>query len=323
MSMTPGIREWQHLRGSDFQQMTAEERERTVVLVSCSPLEVHGPHLPVIADSAEAEGLLLRIAEKLGEQFSEIRFLRLPPIFVAADVLPHRGSLAFKNSTVVRVLADLGRTLGKQGFRHIWVNNFHGGPRHFLAIEQAAFRSNRRYGTKMVSVFGYLMSRLTDGGSDLYAALSDLPNMPDEALRGDTHGGFIETSMLLHLIGDHVDPAYRTLPAMTVDKKLRQQGKPPLAHDSLRALFRSFREKARYFLEETYSGAPALASSQHGSQIFERLADHGTAAMASVWRGEVDVSACHSPAWRYRWLLTNRVVGSVFERVIGYRNPIF
>ena len=37
------------------------DRERAVVLVTCSPLEVHGPHLPLGADVLEGEGLAERM----------------------------------------------------------------------------------------------------------------------------------------------------------------------------------------------------------------------------------------------------------------------
>ena len=38
-----------------------DEGARAVVLVTCSPLEVHGPHLPMGADALEGEGLAERM----------------------------------------------------------------------------------------------------------------------------------------------------------------------------------------------------------------------------------------------------------------------
>ena len=114
MPRSPRIREWKDLTGPAIEAL---DRRNTVVVVTCSPLEVHGPHLPVSADMAEAEGLLERTMEMLLERHPEIGFVHLPPIFVAADVLPHRGSLRFRASTVTRVLTELGTTLATQGFR--------------------------------------------------------------------------------------------------------------------------------------------------------------------------------------------------------------
>ena len=155
---TANIREWQYLTSSDFAKL---DFANTVVLVTCSPLEVHGPHLPVFADIEESENIILRAAEILCQRNPRMQFLHLPPIYTAADALPQRGSLMFRSSTLVDVLSDLGRSLAAQGFKHIWVSNFHGGPRHFLAIEKAADLCNRRYGTKMVSAFSLLIQRLS------------------------------------------------------------------------------------------------------------------------------------------------------------------
>jgi creatinine amidohydrolase len=314
------LREWQHLTGSDFAQM---DRGRTVVLVTCSPLEVHGPHLPVITDNLEAEGLTARMTELLAERDPEMRFVRLPPIYVASDLLPHPGSVAFRASTIVRVLCDLGRSLAKQGFVHVWVGNFHGGPRHFVPIEVAAERTNRRWGTKMVSTFSLLIKRLTGGGSDLAAVLGHIRGVTPADLVGDTHGGAIETSMMLHLAGPHVDPRYVALPRTTVDTKLERAGLPPTSHDGVRELLRGFKHKLRYYESETYSGKPSIATPEIGREMVDVLARHGADALYDVYTGKLPPEECHSPLWPLRWLFTNRPLGWAFERAVGYRNRVF
>ena len=105
------VREWALMTGDEID---AIDRTRAVVVVACSPLEVHGPHLPVITDNYEAQFLAVAAMDRVAEQHPEIVFLRLPPIFVAADVLPHVGSVMFRQSTIIAVLEDLGRSLAKQ-----------------------------------------------------------------------------------------------------------------------------------------------------------------------------------------------------------------
>ena len=312
--------EWQHLSGADFQAM---DRARTVVLVTCSPLEVHGPHLPVIADNAEAEGLTAAMVEKLCARLPDISFVHLPPIYVAADVLPHIGSLAFRPSTIVRVLEDLGRTLAKQGFRRVWIGSFHGGPRHFLAMEEACARVNRRFGLQMVSVFSFLIAKLTEGTANLEEVLGEVSGLGKEALEGDNHGGAIETSILLHLMGAHVKPTFRELPRRSVDLDLQSRGEPLLAHATLWERIRSFREMLLYYGRTTYSGAPALASAERGERILDTLSTHASDALAELWLGRLDASACHSPLWKWRHLFLAPGIGAAFERAIGFKNPIF
>lgn len=317
------IREWKNLRGPDFEKM---DRARTVVLVACSPLEVHGPHLPVITDNLEATALGQRAAEILCERDPDLRFLWLPPIYTAADVLPHRGSVMFRSSTVTRVMSDLGRSLAVQGFRDIWVTNFHGGPRHFIPIEVACERTNRRHGTRMISVFSVLLNRLTGGESDLSSILGHLDGITAEDLRGDSHGGAIETSMMLHLLGEHVDPAYRDLAAVTVASRLAERGQAPLVkgdRPTIRELLRGFGVKLKFYENDTYTGAPSVASADLGARMIDTLAAHAADTLTEVLAGKLSPDACHSPVWKLRWLFTNRPLSAAFEKAMGYRNRVF
>lgn len=317
------VRDWQYMTGPEID---AVDRARAVVVVSCSPLEVHGPHLPVITDNLEAQGIADRTIALMAARHPEMVFLRLPPIYVATDVLPHVGSLAFRSSTITRVLEDLGRSLAVQGFRNIWVSSFHGGPRHFVPIEVACDRVNRRYGAKMVSLFSLMINRLTGGSSDLSTVLGHLDGIAKEDLVGDSHGGAVETSMMLYLLGQHVHDGYRDLPHRTVDIRLREDGKSPLAQEgrpSVPELLRGFKAKLKYYEAETYSGQPALASAELGEAFIDTLAGHAVEALSDLWTGRLKISQCHSPIWKVRWLFTVPAVSWVFERALRYNNRVF
>ena len=218
---TPRPIRWETITKKTFDRL---DPARCVVMVTCSPLEVHGPHLPLGADALEGEGLAERSLRFLPDRHKERTFLKLPFIYAATDTVPQPGSLYFQPATTVSMLTDLGRTLGAQGFKDVFVSNFHGGPRHFLAIEKACERANRRYGTRMVSLFSLLIARLTNGTSNLDDVLAEIPGVRKEDLVGDTHGGLVETSQLLALHGDWVDPDYEDLPRVTVETWLEARG---------------------------------------------------------------------------------------------------
>ena len=315
--------DWAHLTGADFQSL---DRDRCVVVVSCSPMEVHGPHLPVVTDTHESEGLTERIAARLAGRYPDKIFLRLPPIYVAADVLPHPGSIRFRSSTIERVISDLGRSLCKQGFRDIWVGNFHGGPRHFVSIETACRRVNRRYGGRMISVFGLLLDRLTSGGTDPTEILGHIEGIEPEDLNGDTHAGLLETSMMLHLLSEHVDPSYRRLPRRTVDIRLEELGKKPEGingRPTLLQLVFGFRHKLKYFEAETYAGKPAIATPELGEAFLDTLSGYAADALCEVLDGRLDPKDCVSPLYKVRWIFTSETFAWLFERVMRHRNPVF
>jgi creatinine amidohydrolase len=321
---TAHVLRWEELTGSDFDRI---DPERTVVVVTCSPLEVHGPHLPVKADFCEAEGLMTETMELLATTHAELLFLRLPTLYVATDVVPRRGSVMFSSDTVIDTLSDLGRSLCKQGFRHIWVSNFHGSPRHFLSIEMACDRVNSQHGGRMISVFSGLVRRLTQGTSDAADVLSGIRGLDASRLAGDTHGGAIETSLMLHLDPDHVDPNYIHLDRNTIDLWRARIGKPSADPGSKRlSLFaraRALIAALEYFQSQTYAGDPAIATPEMGQEILSCFSRHAAEALSEYWQGKLTTKDFHSPLWPLRHLVLSRGVGQVIDRLIGATGAVF
>src|SRR5262245_54682639 len=298
---------WETLSKTRFDRL---DRTRCVVLVTCSPLEVHGPHLPFGADALQGQGLSLRMLRFLPPPHRDRTFLQLPFIYAATDTLPHPGSLFFRPSTTMAVLRDLGNTLAAQGFRDVLVSNFHGSPRHFLAIESACDRVSRTRGIRMVSLFSVLLRRLTGGSTELYDVLGTIPGVRADDLRGDTHAGLVETAQLLALHPEWVERSYTSLPRRTVDIWLAEQGEPPAAIERGRpagvfTLLRVFRSALRFFRAETYSGAPGSASPEIGEQILDRLASEGARAVAEIFDGTLPREEWHSPLWSKRQLFVH------------------
>jgi creatinine amidohydrolase len=315
----PNLLRWETLTKRQFDAL---DRERCVVLVTCSPLEVHGPHLPLGADALEGEGLAERTLRFLPDPHRERTFLKLPFVYAASDPVPQPGSISFRPSTTIAFLEDLGRSLAAQGFRDVLVSNFHGSPRHFLAIETACHRITRERGIRMVPIFSLMLSRLNGGGAELGDVLGHLPGLERADLDGDTHGGLVETSQLLALHGDWVDPDYKSLPRRTVELWLEERGEarpeaPRGKPAAIRAMLASFRAGIRFFSEETYSGAPAGASAELGEQILDTLASRTAEAVAEIFDGTLPPEEWHSPLWKLRHLFVHPTAVRVVDRMLG------
>jgi hypothetical protein len=95
----PKVLRWERLTKRQFDEI---DRERAVVLVTCSPLEVHGPHLPLGADALEGEGLAERALRFLPAPHCDRVFLKLPFVYTCPDPVPQPGSLAFRPSRARR-----------------------------------------------------------------------------------------------------------------------------------------------------------------------------------------------------------------------------
>jgi creatinine amidohydrolase len=319
MTADPVLLRWETLTKKKFDQL---DRGNSVVLVTCSPLEVHGPHLPFGADALEADGLAHRMLGFLPERHRARTFLQLPFIYAATDTVPHPGSLYFQPSTTHAVLRDLGRSLAAQGFRNVLVSNFHGSPRHFLAIERACAAVSRTRGIRMVSVFSVLVSRLTGGSAELYDVLGALPGVNRDDLVGDTHGGLVETSQLLALHPEWVERDYATLPRRTVGLWLAERGAAPNGMEAGRpagvlAMLKVFRNTLGFFRAETYSGSPAAASPELGERILASLAEKAAEAVTEILDGALPPERWHSPLWKQRFWFVNPLMVRFFNRVLG------
>jgi creatinine amidohydrolase len=135
-----------------YAELATLNRQTTVVLSSISPIETHGPHLPLGTDIFIAESLRDRIIEKLGEKRPEYTALMLPTIPFGADAIPVAGSMKAPHQAVYYAVHGMGSTLADLGFRYWVLTDNHGGPSHQIAIEVAARKLAKR-GLHLIAPF--------------------------------------------------------------------------------------------------------------------------------------------------------------------------
>lgn len=193
----------------------ALDRARTLVLLSVSPLEQHGPHLPVGVDYVAARHFAEGIAERIAARRPGWTALLTPTLPLGSFAFEAVGTVGVRQRVVRDAVADYGRALARAGFRYILVTNGHAGPGHLVALEEASTIVSRRHGVTMASITGHMAWEFARGRylPRIEAALGR-PLTPEErrALADDAHAGWWETSLMLLLRPDLVDPGYRDLP---------------------------------------------------------------------------------------------------------------
>lgn len=199
-----------------FSRLDALDRQRTAVIFTASPLEEHGPHLPVGTDVYISELFAEQLARRILEAKPDWTVLLGPALPLGASAFEHAGTLLVRARTVRNAALDYGAALARQGFRYILLSNAHAGPRHVVALEEAAAVVTRRYGVRMLSLSGpvlwkVLRGRFTERLEPLLGR--PLTEQEREALRGDAHGGLWETSLILLAHPALVDASFRRLPA--------------------------------------------------------------------------------------------------------------
>ena len=191
------------------------DRERTAIVLTVSPLEEHGPHLPVGVDAFAARHFARAVAERLVARRPGWSVVLAPTLYLGSFTFETIGTVSVRQRVVRDAVIDYGRALARARFRWIFVANGHGGPGHLAALEEASAVVSRRYDITMASITGYLAWEFFRGRylPKIEAVLGRaLTEEEKQAFAEDAHGGWWETSLMLMLRPELVDESYRDLP---------------------------------------------------------------------------------------------------------------
>jgi creatinine amidohydrolase len=279
--------------------LDALDRDRTVVILSVSPLETHGPHLPLGVDAFAARHFAEVIAERVVASRPGWAVVLAPTLHLGSFTFDTVGTVPVRQRVVRDVVVDYGRALARAGFRHILVSNGHGGPGHLVALEEAAAIVSRRHRVTMASFTGHLAWEFLRGRllPRIEAGLGrPLSTAEREAFSEDAHGGWWETSIMLALRPDLVDESYRTLPAARYSLRERLVPNYPLRHGG-----------------RGYVGHPALADPAFARATTDVLLAEAMTLVDGLLDGRIRPSERRSPFFVIPFFRTNfrRVAGAV------------
>jgi creatinine amidohydrolase len=271
--------------------LDALDRNRTVVVLTVSPIEEHGPHLPLGVDAYAARHFAEGVAERLVAARPGWTAVLAPTLHLGSFTFEAPGTIRIRQRVVRDAVLDYGDSLARAGFRWIFIANGHGGPGHLVALEEAAASVSRRHRITMASLTGYLAWEFLRGRllPRIVSALGR-PLTEDErrALADDLHGGLWETSFMLWLRPDLVDEGYRALPPARYSLPRRLVPNYPLRDGGL-----------------GYVGHPALADPAFARATVEVLLAEGLGLVEALLDGRVRPSQRRSPFWAVPPLRTN------------------
>ncbi|HEV8642805.1 MAG TPA: creatininase family protein [Methylomirabilota bacterium] len=253
--------------------LDALDRQRTVIILTVSPLEEHGPHLPLGVDAFTARHFAREIAARLVAERPGWAVVLAPTLHLGSCAFDAAGTVAVRQRVVRDALVDWGDALARAGFRHILVANGHAGPTHLVALDEAATLVSRRRGVRMASLSGRLAWAFRSGRflDKVEAALGrPLSDAEQRAFAEDAHAGWWETSMMLMLRPELVDEAYRTLPPATYSLPERLIPNYPLKGGG-----------------EGYVGHPALADPAFAKATTEVLVSEAMALVDALLDGRL------------------------------------
>lgn len=223
--------------------------EDAVAVIPLASMETHGPHLPLGTDGLIAEGILARAAERIAA-----KAVSLPTLWLGAssEHCGHAGTLSREPEQMIASIVALGEGLSRAGIRRVVLFNGHGGNIALGSI--AALKLRTRF--DMLAASAHWLD---------FGLPADL-TQPAPA-NADVHGGWVETSVMLHLAPHLVKK----------DKAKANDAKPPAA-----GLFPAGPVSWGWKIEDLAAGGwigrPDLATADLG----RAMVDHAAAALARL-----------------------------------------
>ncbi|WP_224405569.1 creatininase family protein [Afifella sp. IM 167] len=174
------LRRWAELTSPEI---GALDRARTVAVLPLGATEQHGPHLPTGTDTMIAEGILAETAGLVGPDV-EIVVLPTLPVGASLEHTSFAGTLSFSAAGLIDIVTALGGDVARAGLASLLILSSHGGNNPAVAAAALELRARHRLIAVATSLarFG-----LPEG----------LAEDPERAW--GIHGGFSETSLMLHL----------------------------------------------------------------------------------------------------------------------------
>jgi len=177
---------WAELTTRDF---SALDPEKTIAILPVAATEQHGPHLPVMTDTAIMQGMIDTVLARLPDELP-VLFLPIQTIGKSNEHLRSPGTITFSADNLIRSWCEIGEGVHRAGLRKLVIINSHGGNTDVMGIVARELRVR----------LGMLVATTQWRRFGLPAGLYS----PFDSTHG-IHAGDIETSLMLYFRPDLVD----------------------------------------------------------------------------------------------------------------------
>jgi creatinine amidohydrolase len=252
-----------HLKEMTWQDVEHLDREASVVMVACGPIEQHGPQTPLGTDLYIAEYVMHRCAEHLANHDYPVIIAPTVPYVNALFSLPYPGSVSIRRKVVEEYLFDLLASFATDGFRHLVLTSQHVDPPWVRTAQNVCERVNDEHGVRAIHGFERLVMDLLEDPSRL-----DSTRLNPQ---GEAHASVYETAPMLY-IREHL-----------VKKQLLKELTPMRIDFPEMKEAESFRELGNGL---GYTGDLSQATEEIGERIIEHYATRFKNLILQHVRGE-------------------------------------
>jgi creatinine amidohydrolase len=255
----PVQRYFPYLTWTEIEEMP--DKENVVIIQPIGAIEQHGPHLPIVVDSAISMGVLGKAFSKLD---NNIPAYSLPCLYYGKsnEHWHFPGTITLSAQTLLKVIMEMADSIYRAGFRKLVLMNSHGGQPQVMEI--AARDLHQQYGDLLV--FPFFTWRVPHITKDL---------LTDKEKTLGIHAGDAETSIMLSLLPEQVnmDRAVCEYPYGLPERSLlSMEGKLPFAW------------LTNEISKSGVLGDATVASKEKGDRILESVSDGWVRVIKDVYQ---------------------------------------
>lgn len=261
-------------------------QEKDVVMIPIASLEQHGPHLPLLTDTIQADEIARRAAHKAQVLYTPCVWMGYSPQHMY-DPGAGTGTVTIRPHLLLELWYDIGRSLIHHGFNKLIFVNNHGS--NTKIVEPMLRRL--RYDT------GALVGLSRLYGERYLALIDDIMENPPEETPG-WHSSELETSQVMAhdermVRMDRAINQEPQRPTALPDTFVKPDGAPDVEFQGHQ--FFMFANDHQEFTPSGIIGNPFRATADKGERTYERYSDHLAAALAEFEKLKVEV---HTREWR-------------------------
>ena len=247
-----------------WKQIDKLDRNKTIFFLPISPLEEHGPHLPVGTDLMTIKDAATEAIKLLNQKKPELDYVILPaiPIGYCDFNTDFPGSISVSGKVVRDVVYSVGESLGNHGFKFLVICTFHMAITHLRGINSAMKKLQSRYGMKTIEPWGPFFYNKEIEKRE--------PKLGFDTTK-EVHACFRETSLMKYQYPYLVDPIHTELKGVYRDLS------------SPKVIGKTFKELG---IKDGYIGNPSKADVTYGRWFYQLTVDSFVNAAIAMYQGK-------------------------------------
>ncbi|HOO75821.1 MAG TPA: creatininase family protein [Tepiditoga sp.] len=194
-----------------WKELKSYDNKKTCAFVSVSPIEEHGPYLPLGTDIYLSDSWVDGVIKECHKKWPSDIFIKYPCLFFGfAEIGYFPGNNYIEKDFLYEILLKYISNIAESSVKNIIIISGHADPFHIITIEKVCDEINRKYGEICFSPSGALFSGIIPekNKSEISEKFEKFPD--------DFHAGWIETSSMLFLNKKLVKEGYKKAENFTV-----------------------------------------------------------------------------------------------------------